>query len=343
MYIIKSLSDTNIVLNASVKNDIISTHRSIKEFGHLQFAHIPGFSLEFIDTYMHLVYNATSVIAVLEGLYDIVKYDLLVQLSKIQSNDTKYFDIIVVKIINLFITLIYQFVKIYKDNYNDLPAKYINIEDLVIRDNKKINIVLVNKNMNEFIRKNIIDNTIHNKIILIDDSILDIKMNKRVIKECFPNPFILELHDGNELPMDASSFDFIIVDENMVNMNGSEMIKKLRNESFIKCVFSITSNYNYKDNELILNAGADVLIIKPLTIKRLSAGIEMYNNQVVVLNKKIKEDNILRAKSLDTVKQFDENEISIKIPYVQPTMTFFEFILSFLNLRKKRRITPLYN
>jgi len=65
-------------------------------------------------------------------------------------------------------------------------------------------------------------------------------------------------------------------------LNGSEAIKFIRNIERLKsknpiCIFSLTCNEDNNSGEMIIKAGADIILNKPLSKQRIKSLIEKNN------------------------------------------------------------------
>lgn len=120
------------------------------------------------------------------------------------------------------------------------------------------------------------------KILIVDENPIIAQSTKRIFQIIFEeNNIDLEViacYDGfdmirvylNEEVTGLSNLKFIIVDENMEYLNGSEGIKFIRifekRKDLKKTkIFSVCSNLDEYMSEKIYQAGADKLLYKPLT------------------------------------------------------------------------------
>mmetsp|Transcript_9907 Transcript_9907/g.13587 ORF Transcript_9907/g.13587 Transcript_9907/m.13587 type:complete len:940 (-) Transcript_9907:315-3134(-) len=128
------------------------------------------------------------------------------------------------------------------------------------------------------------------KFLIVDDSDLNRKMLYRLIesdKESFPDCTIKEADDGvtaielyKEEINSGGSFDFILMDYIMVQMHGPATVAILRGElQYHGVIIGITGNALPSDIAEFTTAGADTVIIKPLTKSKLVDCINAFKSK----------------------------------------------------------------
>lgn len=144
------------------------------------------------------------------------------------------------------------------------------------------------------------------QIMLVDDSETIRGVTKYLLEK--HGHKVIEAVDGVEgwdaLNERADDIDMIITDINMPNMDGRELVEKIRSKKrfqFIPLIISTT--IAEKENiKLLLNAGADDYIIKPFAseeflarvnshvrVKELYSDLNTANNQLVVFNETLEQ------------------------------------------------------
>jgi two-component system chemotaxis response regulator CheY len=115
------------------------------------------------------------------------------------------------------------------------------------------------------------------RILVVDDS----KMSRNYVSKILRNigvETILEAGDGNEAmdQIDKQVFDLIITDYNMPNLDGREMVEKIRKTSGQAAVpiIMITSEQNEQQLAAIQKSGVSALCSKPLSYEMAKRIIE---------------------------------------------------------------------
>ena len=153
-------------------------------------------------------------------------------------------------------------------------------------------------------------------LIVEDDKILS-----DTIKQCIENKFSVEqAYDGYEGYMFAKEniYDVIILDIMMPEMDGYEVVSKLRKEGVLTPVLMLTAKDSTADKVKGLNYGADDYLVKPFErtelVARLEAIVRRNNSffQIDTLKFKDLELNLknrtanIKGKELNLLgKQFD--------------------------------------
>lgn len=111
------------------------------------------------------------------------------------------------------------------------------------------------------------------KILIIEDD----KILSNTIKQCLEGKFDVEqAFDGYDGYMFAKGniYDAIILDLMMPEMNGYEVLSKLRNNQVLTPVLILTAKDSVGDKVKGLNLGADDYLVKPFEREELIARLE---------------------------------------------------------------------
>lgn len=117
------------------------------------------------------------------------------------------------------------------------------------------------------------------RILIVDDS----KTDRLIIRNILKDYEITEACNGLEamsILQNNNEMDIIILDLNMPEMNGFEVLRELKNNpSFSKISTIILTNYDESENEIKgLDLGAVDYIRKPLNIESLKKRIDVHAN-----------------------------------------------------------------
>mmetsp|Transcript_7422 Transcript_7422/g.11064 ORF Transcript_7422/g.11064 Transcript_7422/m.11064 type:complete len:551 (-) Transcript_7422:274-1926(-) len=124
-------------------------------------------------------------------------------------------------------------------------------------------------------------------ILVVDDSHLNRKIVRKILEsavDMFPELIITEADDGLSAVKEVKQqgamgvkFDFILMDFIMTTMNGPEATAILRDSLHYKgVIIGITGNALPTDIDTFLMSGADEVLIKPLTRRKLLDPIQSY-------------------------------------------------------------------
>jgi len=162
------------------------------------------------------------------------------------------------------------------------------------------------------------------KILLLEDDTLLNEIIEEFLQEL--NYEVTITFDGQEA-LEAiydNTFDLLLLDVNVPNINGFEILKELKQNSInIPCIY-ITSLHTSKDLEAGFKAGADDYIKKPFHLSELKLRIEnikrlrnIESNGVIKLNEDISYDYDTKTISVSQ----KQHQISKK------EATIFEYLL----------------
>ena len=121
------------------------------------------------------------------------------------------------------------------------------------------------------------------KILIAEDD----ELNQMVISEMFlllmPNIKIDIVKDGLEAynKLKESCYDLILTDIDMPNMNGRELLKKVKKELKLKTpIVCVTAFAVTGDKERLLMEGFDDYLSKPIDMVKLETVVKKFLNQV---------------------------------------------------------------
>lgn len=111
------------------------------------------------------------------------------------------------------------------------------------------------------------------KVLIVEDD----RILSDTIKQCIEKKYSVEqAYDGYEGYMFAKEniYDVIILDLMMPEMNGYEVLSKLRNNQILTPVLILTAKDSLSDKVKGLNSGADDYLVKPFEREELLARLE---------------------------------------------------------------------
>jgi CheY-like chemotaxis protein len=120
----------------------------------------------------------------------------------------------------------------------------------------------------------------HLKILIVDDSSLNLKFNKLLIHsdpEVIKDPIVEEAEDGDVAVeavrtsiAEGKPFDLVLIDSLMINMHGPEAVCAMRKQLGYKgLIIGVTGNALAEDILNFIDHGADHVITKPLKRQKL--------------------------------------------------------------------------
>lgn len=169
------------------------------------------------------------------------------------------------------------------------------------------------------------------KILIVDDEI-SIRKFLRVSLEA--NHFeVIEAQTGNEAlqKIVEGRPNLIILDHGLPDMNGIEVLKKIREWSSLPIIF-LTVRDSDEDKVLALDKGADDYLTKPFSLPELMARI-----RVALRHSKVEQENPLLA-----FGNLNINQSTHKVYYndVELKLTSTEYDLVKLLLKNGERLVP---
>jgi DNA-binding response OmpR family regulator len=111
------------------------------------------------------------------------------------------------------------------------------------------------------------------RILVVDD---DVRLSRQIASaliEASHDPVVL--HDGEEALQEAaeSSFDLIVLDIGLPQMDGFEVLRRLRSRHVTSRVLVLTARGEVKDRVTGLQLGADDYLAKPFAMQELVARV----------------------------------------------------------------------
>lgn len=151
------------------------------------------------------------------------------------------------------------------------------------------------------------------KLLLLED---DVTLNETVV-DYFENMDyeITPVYDGNSA-LDAiyeNSFDLLLLDVNVPNMNGFEILKSVREQGTNTPAIFITSLNSMSDLENGYDSGCDDYIRKPFLLKELKLRVETILKRDFFHNtsSKIKIDTDIYYDTYSNLLSVDNDEIQL--------------------------------
>jgi two-component system CheB/CheR fusion protein len=123
-------------------------------------------------------------------------------------------------------------------------------------------------------RKSIKNNAQKYKVLLVDDSMLNLKMMHKILKTVPIFTHIYTAEDGadalNKIKNHLDEIGVVLLDKNMPVMDGWESVKHMRTTlSYNKLVIGLTGEDSPEEIEGFTHSGADYVIVKPLDHEKI--------------------------------------------------------------------------
>ena len=115
------------------------------------------------------------------------------------------------------------------------------------------------------------------KILLVDDSKTMRNIWKKVVSSNFPDVETVEASDGQEgltAFNENGPFDICLIDWNMPNMNGLELVIKIREKDTSTPLMMVTTEAEKPNIIQAIKAGVNNYVVKPFTPDALKSKIE---------------------------------------------------------------------
>ena len=157
------------------------------------------------------------------------------------------------------------------NNYNNNHSNTKHYNNNNNNDTKKLNQTNAGVDVPLLTKANLASHNDMLKVLLADDAPLSRKMLARTLASLCE---VID-HANNGLEAcdkvvqslkDGVPYDVVIIDNYMPVMNGDEAIKKMREKGFQGVILSATGSTSLEDRALLICAGADAVMIKPLTL-----------------------------------------------------------------------------
>ena len=116
------------------------------------------------------------------------------------------------------------------------------------------------------------------KILFVDDNEINQIVMKEMLELLFDTCLVETVDSAKEaLELDVQSFDILITDINMPQINGFELYTLLREEhKYTKPIIAATALAVSGDKEKMLMHGFDAYISKPIDMQELKTTLEHY-------------------------------------------------------------------
>jgi signal transduction histidine kinase/CheY-like chemotaxis protein len=134
------------------------------------------------------------------------------------------------------------------------------------------------------------------RLLIVDDSVLTVKMVKRILRDAYLVDEVA--YDGSAAldcirfhqSTDMGHYDLILLDYNMPEMNGPETCQQIRNLGYHGIIIGVTASMSPEDREEFIDAGANEVIVKPVTCEAILRVVNM--NQLILANNAVQHPNI---------------------------------------------------
>ncbi|MEN8303733.1 MAG: ATP-binding protein [Campylobacterota bacterium] len=129
---------------------------------------------------------------------------------------------------------------------------------------------------------NIDENTLKDKqILVVDDNSINLKFMREVFRTMNIKVTLAQTAEESMIKIEDKKFDIIFMDENMPTMQGSEVTSYIRKKekeknSSSSVIIGLTGDADKRTREMIINAGADEVLTKPVHIKNIKETIIKY-------------------------------------------------------------------
>jgi DNA-binding response OmpR family regulator len=158
------------------------------------------------------------------------------------------------------------------------------------------------------------------KVLIIED---EIELSESIVSYLKGEGYLCEhalTYDSATEKISLYPYDIILVDLNLPDGNGIQIIKKLKETSFKGGIIITTARDTLEDRINGLNSGADDYLIKPFHLAELNARIKSLTRRVI-----FKGDNEIVANEIK-IKP-DEHEVYIKGHLIDLTKKEFDLLL----------------
>lgn len=106
-----------------------------------------------------------------------------------------------------------------------------------------------------------------NRVLIIDDNELFLKMFHDIIKMHYPESYVRCIHDGLVAMKEISdNYDLFIIDVQLDAISGLEIVRLIKKNKLNGIVCVATAFAMKGDQDRILEAGADVYFAKPVPL-----------------------------------------------------------------------------
>ena len=149
-----------------------------------------------------------------------------------------------------------------------------------LKKSKKIKNSSVKHIENHLTEKNVKNNLVKAKILLVEDNEINVLLAKTLLKNIFPNCTIYEANNGIEAikKYKKEKTDIILMDIQMPKKNGYETtqeIRKLKNSNNIP-IIALTAGILAEEKEKCLDFGMDDFLSKPITQDKMEEVLQKW-------------------------------------------------------------------
>ena len=160
------------------------------------------------------------------------------------------------------------------------------------------------------------------RILIVEDEIRLAEVLGEIMKE---NKYVVDIvNDGEEGYDYAASgiYDVIILDVMLPNMNGFDIVLKLRNNKVKTPIIMLTAKGEELDKILGLELGADDYITKPFSVRELLARVKAVLRRTNTFSES--DSEIYKSKSLTV--NFERHEVVVNNNKVDLSLKEFELL-----------------
>lgn len=201
------------------------------------------------------------------------------------------------------------------------------------------------------------------KILVVDDSDMNLKVFKNLLKETLIN--VIEADSGEKCLeiLKTEKFDIIFMDHMMPEMDGVEVLHRIKTENLCTDtpVIMLTANVIVGDKERFLKEGFDDFLSKPIKVDKLENMLKKYlkekdlidndkndeyENNVPIIKSEEKMENINKKADIWTAldKRLPEIDFNMGMTTCGGDKEFYiEIFTDFVNLNIKEELTKFMN
>jgi len=122
---------------------------------------------------------------------------------------------------------------------------------------------------------------VEKKILVVDDNRINLKFMEALISKMNMNVSLVDDAEGALQKLSEEDYNLLIIDENMPKMLGSEAIKIIKEKvkkQEMKPIPIVSLSGDSHHSDRIKDAGADEVLTKPVSVKKLNEVLEKYLN-----------------------------------------------------------------
>jgi DNA-binding response OmpR family regulator len=111
-------------------------------------------------------------------------------------------------------------------------------------------------------------------ILVVDDDLISQRMLSHVLRKAEFNVMTVSSADYALSALQEHSFDIVILDISMPDMDGIELLTVLRSQNYAMPVVMLTASSQDVDRVRAINAGANVYLTKPISSSEMVTTIQ---------------------------------------------------------------------